>query len=103
MAKLMQTTLGNSPITPARRRELKRLSERPDSEIDLSDIPELTEKFWANAVRNPYYRPVKQQLTVRLDGDVIAWLRRQGKGYQTRMNSLLREAMVEELGERKTG
>jgi uncharacterized protein (DUF4415 family) len=84
-------------------RELKRLAERPDSEIDLSDIPELTEKFWANAVRNPYYRAVKQQLTVRLDADVVAWLRRKGKGYQTRMNSVLREAMVEELRQRKTG
>jgi uncharacterized protein (DUF4415 family) len=103
MAKLVQKTLGNNSITPARSRELKRLSGRPDSEIDFSDIPELTETFWANAVRNPYYRPVKQQLTVRLDADVVAWLRRQGKGYQTRMNNVLREAMVEELRERKTG
>jgi uncharacterized protein (DUF4415 family) len=84
-------------------RELKQLAERPDSEIDFSDIPELTEEFWANAVRNPYYRPVKQQLTVRLDADVVAWLRRQGKGYQTRMNSVLREAMAGELTGRKTG
>jgi len=103
MAKLVRRTLGDSRITPARVRELKELAERPDSEIDLSDIPELTDKFWANAVRNPYYRPVKQQLTVRLDADVVAWLRRQGKGYQTRMNSVLREAMVGELKERKTG
>jgi len=79
------------------------VADRPDSEIDLSDIPELTEKFWENAVRNPYYRPVKQQLTVRLDADVVAWLRRQGKGYQTRMNAVLRDAMVGELKGRKTG
>ncbi|HEX4068166.1 MAG TPA: BrnA antitoxin family protein [Acidobacteriaceae bacterium] len=72
------------------------LGARPDSEIDLSDIPELDEKFWRNAVRNPFYRPVKKQLTVRLDADVIAWLRQQGKGYQTRMNGLLRDAMLRE-------
>jgi uncharacterized protein (DUF4415 family) len=40
---------------------------------------------------------VKQQLTVRLDSDVVAWLRRQGKGYQTRLNSVLREAMLEDI------
>ena len=54
----------------------------------------LTEKFWRNAIPNPFYRPVKKQLTVRLDADVIAWLRKQGKGYQTRMNGLLRAAML---------
>jgi len=51
----------------------------PDEKIDYSDIPALTGKFWENAVRKRFYRPVKQQLTVRLDADVIAWLRRQGK------------------------
>jgi uncharacterized protein (DUF4415 family) len=47
-------------------------------------------------VRNPFYRPVKQQVTVRLDADVIAWLRMQGKGYQTRLNQVLRAAMLAE-------
>jgi len=79
---------------------LKKLAQRPDSEIDFSDIPELTEKFWRNAVRNPFYRPVKKQLTLRLDTDVIAWLRRQGKGYQTRANTLLRAAMLEDVKEK---
>ena len=85
-------------MTLARRRKLAALAERPDSEIDFSDIPPLTDKFWENAVRNPFYRPVKQQLTVRLDADVVAWLRMQGKGYQTRLNSVLREVMVRDLG-----
>jgi hypothetical protein len=49
-------TLGDVRITPSRRRELSRLAQRPDSEIDFSDIPELDEKFWANAVRNPFHR-----------------------------------------------
>jgi len=86
------------PLTKKRKAELKALAERPDSEIDLSDIPLLDEKFWQNAVRNPFYKPVKTHATVRIDSDVMAWLKRQGKGYQTRMNAILRKAMLEELG-----
>ena len=96
MKKLVTKTLANSPLTPARRRRLSRLAAKPDSEINLSEIPELTETFWKNAVPNPYYRPVKQQLTVRLDADVVAWLRKRGKGYQTRLNRVLREVMLDE-------
>jgi len=84
-------------MTAARKRRLAKLAARPDSAIDFSDIPELTEKFWRTAVRNPFYRPIKQQLTLRLDADVIAWLRKQGKGYQTRANALLRAAMLRDL------
>jgi uncharacterized protein (DUF4415 family) len=97
MTKLVRKTLADDPISPARRRKLARLAERPDSEIDFSDIPPLKASFWKNAVRNPFYRPVKQQLTVRLDADVVAWLRQQGKGYQTRLNRVLREAMLEDI------
>ena len=97
MTKIVKKNLVDSRITAGQRRRLKKLSERPDEAIDTSDIPELTEKFWQNAVCNPFYRPVKQQLTLRLDADVIAWLRQQGKGYQTRANALLRAAMVEDL------
>ena len=84
------------PLTAAQRRELAALAALPDEAIDLSDIPELDEKFWANAVRNPFYKPVKKQLTVRLDSDVIAWLQRKGKGYQTRLKALLRGAMLKD-------
>lgn len=87
---------GNRPLTIAQRRRLKELAAMPDDQIDFSDIPEATEKFWANAVRNPFYRPVKKQLTVRLDSDIIAWLQKKGKGYQTRLNALLRGAMLKE-------
>ena len=79
------------------RRRLAKLAEQPDSEIDYSDIPELTDDFWRNAIPSPFYRPVKKQVTVRLDSDVIAWLRKKGAGYQTRMNELLRAAMLSEL------
>lgn len=97
MKKLVTKTLEQSPMTAARRRKLAQLAAEPDATIDVTDIPELREQFWRNAVRNPFYRPVKQQLTVRLDADVVAWLRRQGKGYQTRLNGMLRAAMVEDV------
>lgn len=86
-----------SPLTAAQRREVKALAALPDDSIDYSEIPPLTEKFWENAVRNPFYRPVKRQLTVRLDADIIAWLQQQGKGYQTRLNTLLRSAMLKKI------
>jgi uncharacterized protein (DUF4415 family) len=97
MKKLVTKTLAEIPMTPARRRRLAAVAAIPDSQIDFSDIPELTEKFWKNAIKNPYYRPVKQQLTVRLDADVVAWLKHQGRGYQTRLNQVLREVMVAEV------
>ncbi len=95
MNKLVRKTLSDSPMTPARQRKLAQLAAQPDSEIDFSEIPPLQASFWRNAVRNPSYRPVKRQLTVRLDADVVAWLRRQGK--QTRLNRVLREAMLEDI------
>lgn len=85
------------PLTEKRKAELRKLSERPDSEIDYSDIPPLTDKFWLNAVPNPFYKPVKTHTSVRIDSDIMAWLKSQGKGYQTRMNAILREAMIRSL------
>jgi uncharacterized protein (DUF4415 family) len=87
--------LANLPaLSRAQKAELKSLAEMPDSDIDYSDIPPLTEAFWKNAVPNPLYRPTKSSTTVRVDSDVLAWLKSQGKGYQTRMNAILREAML---------
>jgi uncharacterized protein (DUF4415 family) len=104
MTRIAKKSLADDLLTAGRKRRLKKLSRRPDSEINTSDIPELTEKFWQKAVRNPFYRPVKQQLTLRLDADIIVWLGRLGKGYQTRANALLREAMLEDLDpKRKRG
>jgi len=96
MRKSAKRTTANG-LTAAQRRELAALAALPDDKIDYSNIPPLTEKFWKNAVRNPFYRPVKQQVTVRLDADVIAWLRSKGEGYQTRLNALLRGAMLKDL------
>ena len=86
-----------NPLTTAQRAELEALANLPDTQIDASEIAPLTEAFWKNAVRNPFYRPVKQQLTVRLDADVLAWLRSAGRGYQTKLNEILRRAMLREI------
>ena len=94
MAKIVRKALSDIRLSDKQLRRLRKLAQRPDSEVDFSDIPELTEKFWRNAVRNPFYRPVKKQLTLRLDADVIAWLKKDGKGYQSRANRLLREKML---------
>jgi uncharacterized protein (DUF4415 family) len=103
MSKIVRRAYGESRISEERKRELAELAKRPDSEINLSDIPELTEKFWQNAVRNPWYKPVKKQVTLRIDADILAWLRQQGKdGYQSRLNAVLRQVMLEDLrGKRK--
>jgi len=101
MTKIARKSLPDSRVTAGRKRRLEKLARLPDEKIDTSDIPELTEKFWQNAVRNPFYRPVKRQLTLRLDADIIAWLRRQGRGYQTRANALLRDAMLGDLNPKR--
>ncbi len=97
MRKNIKRVVAGSPLTPRQRRDLAAIAAKPDNQIDYSDIPQLRENFWKGAVRNPFYRPVKCQVTVRLDADVIAWLRMQGKGYQSRLNRLLRDAMLEDV------
>ncbi|MDR2837386.1 MAG: BrnA antitoxin family protein [Azonexus sp.] len=89
------------PLTEKDKAELAALFARPDSEIDYSDIPPLTEDFWQNAVRGRFYKPVKRQITARVDADVLDWLKSQGKGYQTRVNAILRDAMLRSLRQQK--
>jgi uncharacterized protein (DUF4415 family) len=103
MSKIVRKTLDEVRKTPISRARLAEIAAMPDDEIDLSVIPELTEKFWRNAVPNPFYKPVKKQVTLRIDADVLAWLRQQGKdGYQSRLNAVLRRVMLEDLrGKRK--
>ncbi|MCP1608346.1 MULTISPECIES: BrnA antitoxin family protein [Pseudomonadota] len=85
------------PLTDERKAELKALATQPDSSIDYSDLPPLTDAFWSKAVRNPFYKPTKTSTTVRVDSDVLAWLKGQGKGYQTRINAILRDAMLRSI------
>lgn len=85
------------PLTEKQTAELAALAARPDGEIDYSDISPLTEEFWKNAARGRFYRPTKTSTTVRIDSDVLAWLRAQGKGYQSRINAILRREMLSSL------
>lgn len=75
-------------------RELRALAAMSDDDIDLSDAPEVTD--WTGAVVGKFYVPRKTPLTIRVDVDVLAWLRSKGKGYQTRLNGILRNAMLVE-------
>lgn len=85
------------PLSAKARRELAALASLPDREIDCSDAPELPPGAWKHAVRGRFYRPVKQAISLRVDADVVAWLKQSGKGYQTRANRILRERMLAEL------
>ncbi len=81
---------GSKPLTARQKKELAALAQLPDDQIDTQAIPEVRD--WSGAKRGLFYRPVKQQLTLRLDADVIAWFKdRAPKGYQTDINRALRE------------
>ncbi len=82
--------------------ELAALAVLTDDAIDTSDAPELLD--WSGAKRGLFYRPVKEQLTLRVDADVIAWFKMQAtpkEGYQTRINRALREYVQTQLRKRK--
>ena len=79
-----------------KREELANLAAMREDEIDLSDMPELTSDQLADMQRGRFYKPVKKQITARVDADVLHWLKSKGKGYQTRMNDILRAAMIED-------
>ncbi len=83
------------PLTAAQKVNLSRLAALSDSEIDTSDIPELSDEQWQSAVRGRFCKPTKRLITARLDSDVLAWLKSQGSGYQSRMNAILRRVMLE--------
>lgn len=84
-------------LTDKQKRDVARLAAMPESGIDVSDIPPLDEEFFRRAVRNPYFKPIKASTTLRIDADVLAWLKSRGRGYQTRINGILRAQMLKEL------
>ena len=82
----------NTELPPDVQAQIRALEALPDDQIDTTDAPEILD--WSDARRGVFYRPVKQQITLRLDADVIAWFRAQargGRGYQTDINGALRE------------
>ncbi len=84
--------------TPEQQAELEKLAALDDEAVDTSDAPELSD--WTGAKRGMFYRPVKRQLTLRLDADVVDWFKTQaasGDGYQTRINRALREYVQQQF------
>jgi uncharacterized protein (DUF4415 family) len=91
-AKMVRYT--RKPLTEAQQAELNAAAEKPDDEIDLSDMPELGDEFFNTAQQGAMYKALKRQTTLRIDADVLAWFKSQseaGKGYQTSINRVLRE------------
>jgi uncharacterized protein (DUF4415 family) len=78
-------------VTKRQQREIAAIAAKRDAEIDLSDMPEVVD--WSGAEVGRFYRPSKRPVTMRLDADVIEWLKSYGPGYQTKANLLLRHAM----------
>lgn len=78
-------------ISKKQKKELTALAAMRDDKIDLTDVPEVRD--WSRAIVGKFYRPIKKSLAIRLDADVLAWLKAEGSGYQTRINKILRAAM----------
>ena len=89
-------------LSAKQKAELKGLAVAPHEQIEHGDIAPLSNEFWKVAERGRFYKPIKKSTTVRVDADVLAWLKSQGKGYQTRINSILRNAMLRALGGRRS-
>ena len=85
-----------SKLTATQKAELDALAAMPDDQIDTAALPE--QRDWSGARRGVFYRPIKKQLTLRLDADVIDWFKThapEGEGYQTRINNALREYVAQ--------
>ena len=92
-----------SLLTAEQQHLLDALAAQSDDSIDYSDAPASpADAEWYRAATHPLYRPNKQITTVRLDADVLAWLKSKGRGYQTRINAILRQSMLQELEQQNT-
>ncbi|WP_321474906.1 BrnA antitoxin family protein [uncultured Paludibaculum sp.] len=80
-------------LTAKQKSEIEVLTKLPDDKINTSDIPEAV--FTDQAVVGKFYRPIKKPISVRLDADVLAWLKHSGPGYQRRINDILRREMAQ--------
>ena len=79
--------------------QIRAIEALPDDQIDTIDAPEILD--WTDARRGVFYRPIKQQITLRLDADIIAWFKAQahnGRGYQTDINGALRAHVQRSAG-----
>ena len=90
--RVRASALFTTPISDKERRELQRLADQPDSQIDYSDAPERSLRA-SDVQVGRFYRPIKQLVSLRVDADVLHWFRGRGKKYQTYMNEVLRREM----------
>jgi uncharacterized protein (DUF4415 family) len=89
----------SNPVPPEIQAEIDALAALPEDQINTDDIPEVRD--WSGAKRGLFYRPIKQQITLRLDADLIDWFKNhhpQGEGYQTSINRALREYVAQREG-----
>jgi uncharacterized protein (DUF4415 family) len=85
-------------LTKEQKRDIRAIAAKRDEDIDFSDAPAVVD--WSGAEIGKFYRPTKKPVTMRLDADVIAWLKADGRGYQTKANGLLRHAMLHNTREK---
>lgn len=84
-------------MTSEQKAEIEALADLPENQIQTDDIPEV--RNWSSAKRGMFYRPIKQQITLRLDADLIDWFKThhsQGEGYQTSINRALQEYITQQ-------
>jgi len=89
----------SNSVPPEIQDEINALAALPEDKINLEDIPEVSD--WSGAKRGLFYRPIKQQITLRLDADLIDWFKnhhQEGEGYQTSINRALREYVTQRKG-----
>jgi uncharacterized protein (DUF4415 family) len=89
----------SNPVPPEIQAEIDALAALPEDQINTDDIPEVRD--WSGAKRGLFYRPIKQQITLRLDADLIDWFKNHhppGEGYQTSINRALREYVAQREG-----
>ena len=90
----------NTGFTDQQKAELDALAALPEDEIQREDIPEVLD--WSDARRGVFYRPVKKQITLRLDAEIVDWFKTRaqgGRGYQTDINTALRQHVQRSAGE----
>ena len=96
----MQKVVASKPnyvravAAPMSKSQLAALKALPDSQIDYSDIPKSLASELANGNVGRFYRPIKKPIYTKIDADVLDWLKSMGRGYQTRINEILRQAML---------
>ena len=94
----MKSSFTKPKFSPEVLANLEHIKTIRDEDIDLSEMPEITD--WSNAVRGKFYRPVKQQVTLRLDADLVHWFKAKNggaRGYQTQINAALRRYVEDEV------